>query len=149
MKKLTLSIYLFIVLHLSAFDLYAEEAAATSPVSYSTNFIQMMTGLFLIVFMIVGVVWLMKKIGYKGYSASGLIKIKSCLPISTKEKILLIQVGEEQVLIGTAPGFIGHIKTIEKPIETTSENAGFTSSPVSSAFADKLKSIINKKEMVE
>ncbi|MGH1441686.1 MAG: FliO/MopB family protein [Cellvibrionaceae bacterium] len=148
MKKLILLIHLFIVLNLSAFDLHAEGHVAGSPVSYSANIMQMMMGLFFIVIMIFGVVWLMKKVGYQGYSASGLIKVKSCLPISTKEKILLIEVGGEQVLVGTAPGFIGHIKTIDKPIKDSSE-AAFPTPPAASAFADKLKKILNKNEMIE
>lgn len=148
MKKLISLIHFFIILILGTFDLHAEEHVATSPVSYSANIMQMMMGLFFIVIMIFGVVWLMKKVGYQGYNASGLIKVKSCLPISNKEKILLIEVGEEQVLVGTAPGFIGHIKTMDKPVMDIS-NTAFSTPPVASAFADKLKNIINKNETIE
>ena len=119
----------------------AEGELSASPVSYGSNFIQMIVGLLFIVLMIVGVLWLMKKIGYKGYGSSDLIKIKSCLPISTKEKLLLIEVGEEQILIGVAPGFIGNLKTLENPV-LYSDNV--KSSPVTSAFADKLKIILKE-----
>jgi flagellar protein FliO/FliZ len=101
--------------------------------------------------MIFGVVWLMKKIGYKGYGSSELIKIKSCLPLSTKEKLFLIEIGEEQILIGMAPGFIGHLKTIENPVLRSNDVKISTSTSI---FSEKLKMILskesqNKKEIIE
>jgi flagellar protein FliO/FliZ len=129
----------------------AENEIVTSPISYSSNFMQMIVGLLFIVLMIFGVVWLMKKIGYKGYGSSELIKIKSCLPLSTKEKLFLIEIGEEQILIGMAPGFIGHLKTIENPVLRSNDVKISTSTSI---FSEKLKMILskesqNKKEIIE
>jgi len=149
MKKYNLALMFFSVL--GTVDVYAVDKSMASSVNYSSNFLQMMIGLFFIIFMIFAVVWLMKKVGYKTYGTSGPIKIISCLPISTKEKILLIEVGEEQVLVGTAPGFIGHIKTIKTPISDSIEpnkKTVYRAPPEASAFAEKLKLVLNKNEMI-
>lgn len=150
-NKIKKSIFFLLTLIVDKAYAQAPVELASSPVSYSANVLQMLLGLFAIVFMIVAVVWLMKKAGFKSYGTTGMIKIKSCLPISNKEKILLIEVGDEQILIGTAPGFIGHLKTLEKPVTVApNENTSFSSSNfVSSAFAEKLKAVINKNEMVD
>ena len=89
----------------------AEEIAP--PISYSSSLLQMMLGLAATVVMIFVVVWLIKRVGYTGYSATNKMKIKSTLPLSPKEKLLLIEVEGETMLIGVAPGFVGLLKTLE------------------------------------
>jgi flagellar protein FliO/FliZ len=121
----------------------AANEAASLTVNHSQNIWQMIIGLFTVIALIFAVVWLMKKIGYGQFQTTNVLKIKGCLSLSTKEKIFLIEAGSEQLLIGVAPGSVTHIKSLEFPIED--EQAG----PVTSAFAEKLKSILNKGEAVE
>lgn len=106
-----------------------------------TSIFQMLIALVFVIGMIFLLVWSMKKMGYKGYVQSNLIKIDSCLPLSNKEKLLLVRIGDEQILIGTAPGFIGHIKTMDNPVYSDQGNSQET---ISSAFAEKLKQMMTK-----
>ncbi len=122
------------------FSLYIAEVSAAVPVNPASSVLQMIFALGLIIGMIFALVWAMKKMGYKGYSQSKLINVKSCLPLSSKEKLLLVNVGDEQILIGVAPGFIGHIKTIENPI---ADKVGEGES-AATLFSEKLKAMMNK-----
>ncbi len=138
----------------------AEQPVA--PVSYSSNLLQMMLGLGATIAMIFVVVWLIKRVGYSGYGTNNTMQIKSTLPLSPKEKLLLVEVEGEKILIGVAPGFVGHVKTLDKtsesvPLVSASEtaaqqtlNSGFSTNKVvndlSSSFAEKLKAVINKPE---
>ncbi len=155
-KRLHSAVYLILAVLLSmvAMRAFSADADAQAPISHASNLMQMMLGLAAVIVMIFVVVWLIKRVGYTGYQTAEMMKIKGCLPLSTKEKLLLVEVGSEQVLIGVAPGFVGHIKTLDKPIgdaaktDSTKNNA-YEASPVSSLFAEKLKTIINKGETVE
>lgn len=108
------SLFTFVLLFLANFSKAAEKAEMiASPVSYSSSMIQMMLGLAATIVMIFVVVWLIKRIGYSGYTSTNAMKIKSTLPLSPKEKLLLIEVEGENILIGVAPGFVGLVKTLE------------------------------------
>lgn len=147
------------ILLLFSVTAYSAEQSSL-PVSYSSNLLQMMLGLGATIVMIFVVVWLIKRVGYNGYGTSSTMQIKSSLPLSTKEKLLLVEVEGERILIGVAPGFVGHVKTLEKiPVSDssnyTNEEAqqvtanGFSGNKIASSFAEKLKSVLDKPETQE
>ncbi len=150
-RRLHSAVYFIVavLLSMAAMKVFSAESDVQSPISHTSNLMQMMLGLAAVIVMIFVVVWLIKRVGYTGYQAAEMMKIKGCLPLSTKEKLLLVEVGNEQLLIGVAPGFVGHVKTLDQPIRDTSKNCSYNASPVSSLFAEKLKTIINKGETVE
>jgi len=146
---------LIVLLLLSTSAYSAEQPVA--PVSYSSNLLQMMLGLGATIVMIFVVVWLIKRVGYSGYSTNNTMQIKSSLPLSPKEKLLLVEVEGEKILIGVAPSFVGHVKTLEKTSNPANEEKtqlsasnGFSNNKVvndlSSSFSEKLKSVLNKPE---
>ncbi|MFT6390098.1 MAG: flagellar protein FliO/FliZ [Cellvibrionaceae bacterium] len=109
------SLLMLALLFLVDFSNAAE--AIAPPISYSSSLLQMMLGLAATIVMIFVVVWLIKRIGYTGHSATNKMKIKSTLPLSPKEKLLLIEVEGETILIGVAPGFVGLLKTLEPNVK--------------------------------
>ncbi len=119
-KSLLLLAFLFLV----DFSNAAEEIAP--PISYSSSLLQMMLGLAATIVMIFVVVWLIKRVGYTGHSATNKMKIKSTLPLSPKEKLLLIEVEGETMLIGVAPGFVGLLKTLEPDLKKQATAANLT-----------------------
>lgn len=102
--------------------------------------LQMLFGLSVVVTVIYGLLILAKRFGVTKYQASEAMKIKSYLSLSPKEKLMLIEVGEEQVLIGVAPGYVAHVKTLDKPVvkETTGS--------VPAVFSEKFKSLLVKEK---
>lgn len=118
---------------------------ALSSVSYGSSVLQMLLGLLFVVGMIFAVVWLMKKVGYQGYTSSGHITIKSTLALSSKDKILLLEVGEEQLLVGLSANGIQHIKTLDKPLLESSDST----SASSTLFSEKLKLMLTKNHPAE
>jgi flagellar protein FliO/FliZ len=138
--KNILTVYLLSML--SFFAHIAEGSAHSQAVNPSANLLQMIIGLIAVIFMIFALVWLIKKTGYASYQANNTMKIKSCLALSAKERLMLIEVGDEQLLIGVAPGFVGHVKTLDTPLSSnTDTNKTFT-------FVEKLKLAL-KGETVE
>ncbi len=111
------------------------KTAQTSAGGISTLQIsQILGGLMLVLLVIFWGAWLVKKLKFgEKISGNGLIKIISYLPLGTREKLLLINVGEEQLLISSGPQGITHLHTLQKNI-TIPVNAKATGS----SFAQQL-----------
>ena len=61
--------------------------------------------------------WLVKKFNLNQQSSSGLIRVIAGLSIGTRDRIVLLQVGEEQILVGLTPGRIEKLHTLAQPLE--------------------------------
>src|SRR3569623_3265555 len=60
-------------------------------------------GLIVVIAIIAGLAWLMRRMGKLGGVMVGQIRIVSSLSLGTREKLLVVKVGEEQFLIGATP----------------------------------------------
>ena len=110
----------------------------TEPVSLSGLW-QLLFGLIAVLLMIAVGAWLMRRIGSFSGTVPGGIKIISALSLGTRERIMLIQVGEEQVLIGVAPGQIRTLHVLKEPV--AADNAG----PVVGGFAKRLSQMMKER----
>ncbi len=112
--------------------------AVVEPMS-SPYLMKLTGGLLMVVLIIFGFAWLMKRFNLSQHSKNGLIKIIAGLPLGTRDRIVLLQVGEEQILLGLSPGRIRKLHTLSNPLVHLQE-------PVSvSAFSQKLDRIMGKK----
>jgi flagellar biosynthetic protein FliO len=84
--------------------------------NYGKDIAEMLFYLGLIVGLIFFLAWLVKKAGHNRLSQTQLMKVTACLPLSTKEKLMVVQIGDEQIVIGVAPGFVGHITSLKQPL---------------------------------
>ena len=92
-------------------------------------------GLFAVLAVIYALAWLVKKQqGIKGYFTSHM-SVVGVLPMGKNEKIVLINVGKEQLLLGVSSQQITTLHKIETPL---------TNEPVSHDFSKKLKEIMSK-----
>ncbi|ODS22998.1 flagellar biosynthetic protein FliO [Candidatus Endobugula sertula] len=107
--------------------------------NHATSLIEVFLSLIFVVILIFLLAWFIKRAGYSGVHINSSMKIKSCLPLSTKEKILIVEIGDEQMVIAVAPGFVGLIKSLEKPIDFNEEG-------VTPSFLLSLSQIIKRNE---
>lgn len=114
-------------------------AAPLEPIS-SPYLLKLTGGLILIVALILLLAWLVKKFNLNQQSHSGLIKIIAGLSIGTRDRIVLLQIGEEQILVGLTPGRIEKLHTLAKPLETSGEQV------VSGSFASKINRLMGDRE---
>ena len=96
----------------------------------------------LVVLAIFLVVWLMRRAGNFRSSIGGSLKILGGISLGTKERLLVVQVGDEQLLIGVAPGSISKLHVLEKPLEEI-EQTTLAEHP----FASRLKQAIKKSDV--
>ena len=84
--------------------------------------------------------WLVRKLNLNQHSQSGLIRIIAGLSIGTRDRIVLVQVGEEQILLGLTPGHIEKLHTLAVPLEVPG-------GPLeTSSFATRLGRLMGERE---
>tara|TARA_R110002072_G_scaffold31735_18_gene97742 strand:- start:59456 stop:59800 length:345 start_codon:yes stop_codon:yes gene_type:complete len=67
----------------------------------------------LIVVLILAFGFVAKRLGQHNFQGGGAMKIVSSLPLGIKEKLLLVQVGDQQILIGVTPTNISRIESFD------------------------------------
>jgi flagellar protein FliO/FliZ len=67
-----------------------------------------------------------------------LMKIVAAQSVGPREKILLVDVAGQQILLGVAPGHISHLQSFAQPVITVSHSRG-------QDFSSKLKQLLSAK----
>ncbi|MEZ5542618.1 MAG: flagellar biosynthetic protein FliO [Pseudomonadota bacterium] len=117
-------------------------AAAPSPIGMTREvmdgsfMLQFLAGLAIVLVSIAVLAWLMKRAGGLRASAHGTLRVIDGIALSARERIVLVQVGETQVLLGVAPGRVSRVHVLDQQVATVpQENA-----PVS--FAERLRQML-------
>ncbi len=138
--------YLFILCLFLTLPVYAADTnedkqleSLSSPVSLAT-LAETAFGLMIVLGFIVLLAWLIKRSSQLQTSANGKLKIIAGLPLGTRERIVLIEAGKEQILVGVTAQQIQTLHVLKEPIAPES----FTE--VSNGFAEKLKHVLKQQE---
>jgi len=101
-------------------------AAETSPVGLTkpvidplsgTNIFQMVAGLVFVLLLVIVVAWLVRRVGGVSMAGGGVLNIVGGMSMGARERVVLLQVGDEQILIGVSPGRIQKLHVLENPID--------------------------------
>ncbi len=102
----------------------AEEQVAVSAgrdVITGQALLQMFLGLGLVVAVILLMAWLLRKVtSYQ--SGHKQMQVVASLPLGTRERAVLVQVGERQVLLGVSPGRVSYLESYDEPVIEASKN---------------------------
>ncbi len=79
--------------------------AAGGPLAWE-SLLQMSLGLVAVLVAIVGMAWLARRFGRFQSPAGGILRILGGLSLGPRERVVLLQVGNVQLLVGVAPGRI-------------------------------------------
>ena len=126
---------------ISQIALAAEQVTAktlsTPPVS-TTALFQTLLGLILVLALIVFLAWLLRRTGRFQMAANGEMKIIASLPLGTRERAVLLQVGEQQLLVGVTAQHVQTLHVLDKNIDSKNSQS------INSNFANKLNKMMQK-----
>ena len=88
---------------------------ATNPPP-STSLLQWLVSCFLVIGLILLLAWLLKKSRLVPALAQNQLRVISALPLGNREKLLVVKVGEQQVLLGMTPTNINLLCQLETPL---------------------------------
>lgn len=109
----------------------ASSSSMENHMSYS-YVIQILISFLVVIAFILVLAWLMRRTGRFGYGNRQIIKIISSISLGMREKIMVIEVGGEQFVVGVAPGQIrtlhvldGNTRIQNDDLRSKAENNGF------------------------
>lgn len=110
----------------------AQRPATAGVVSYA-DVLQWMLGLVIVLAMFGGLVWLLRKAGGFSINQKSQLAVISGLSLGMREKLVLVKVGEKQLLLGVTPG------RVDKLMELEGEARLFLEQADDGAFIKKLQ----------
>lgn len=111
--------------------------SAVSPVSIP-SLLSVVTSLLFVIGAIVLVGWLYSRMRGINVRASKAISILAAQPLGTKEKIVIVQIGDKQIAVGMTPNCLQTLHVFDKPIIDAVE----TESTI--PFAEKFRSALGR-----
>ncbi|MCF7982556.1 MAG: flagellar biosynthetic protein FliO [Pseudomonadales bacterium] len=109
----------------------------------SGDIFTLVLGLAFVLLLIFGCAWLIKRFGALPNAGNGAIKVISVLPMGTRERICLVEVGGKQLLLGVTAAQISILHTFEEPAVDAAQFA--SSFGKNSEFAQKLHQLMSRK----
>ena len=114
-------IYLFFVLSFFCGSAFAQDVS-TAPPSPSFMLAKVFIVLVLTVIFILGAAKFAKRFNLGGIMPQGDVKVLATLPVSARERVLLIDAAGQKLLIGVAPGRINTLHTYEPSEQNSLES---------------------------
>ena len=84
-----------------------------SPVG-AASVLQVLTGLALVLVLVVGTAWLLRRMGRVPGLSNQSIRTIGALAVGTRERVVLLEVGATWILVGVAPGHVRSLATLPK-----------------------------------
>lgn len=117
----------------------AAAPAAAAPGSLSGQLAQMVFGLLLVIGLIFALAWLLRRMQGATPRGGQVIDIIGSRTIGPRDRLLLVQVGKEQILIGHSPGNIEALHVLAEPVEVPA-----SARPAMPEFAQRLLELMGK-----
>ena len=128
----------------------AEEAArkvtAAAPDFFSgTYLLQVFGSLVVVIGLMFAVLWALRKFNGVGTGVGGQLKVVASVGLGQREKAVLVNAGNTQLLIGVAPGSVRTLHVFEEPVDAiTVSNADDAKPQVT--FGEVWKQAMGKKD---
>jgi flagellar protein FliO/FliZ len=101
--------------------------------------LQLVLGLLLVVGLIFVLAWLMRRVQRAGPAGNQVIELLGSRALGPRDRLVLVQVGNEQVLLGVSPGSITALHVMNEPVQVpTPQNA-------TPEFARRLMEVLGNK----
>jgi flagellar protein FliO/FliZ len=114
----------------------AASPAAPEPMA-AANLFQLLFGLVVVLIAIGVTALLLRRLG-RLPQGPGALRVIAGLSLGARERAVLIQVGDKQILLGVAPGRVQALHVLERPVDTAA--------PMGAAggFAERLAQLMKK-----
>ncbi|WP_158457053.1 flagellar biosynthetic protein FliO [Pseudomonas fluorescens] len=100
---------------------------------------QLVLGLLLVLGLIFFLAWLLRRVQQAGPTGKGqVIDIVGSRALGPRDRLVLVQVGNEQILLGLSPGTITALHVLKEPVQVPSTE------PASPEFAQRLMELLGK-----
>ncbi|MFG3695637.1 flagellar biosynthetic protein FliO [Stutzerimonas stutzeri] len=116
----------------------AEPAASMSSAGMGAQMSKLLLGLLLVIGLIFLLAWLLRRVQQLNPRGNQAIKLISSHALGPRERLVLVQVGSEQVLLGLSAGRIAPLHVLKEPVHLPDAE------PASPEFAQRLMELLGK-----
>lgn len=116
---------------------FAAKTLTTPPVSTGA-LLETILGLFIVLVCIAFLAWLLRRTGRFQSSVNGEMKIITSLALGPRERAVLLQVGEQQILVGVTSQNVQTLHILDTPISTATIKGNST-------FAEKFQQVMQQR----
>ena len=119
----------------------AEQQPAAALPSTTGSIFTMLLGLIAVLALMVGIAWLFKRSGLApSTNGNAVAKIIGGVSVGTRERVMVIEVADQWIVVGVAPGRVNTLATMPRQ-----EHVAASSPTASTHFASWLKQTIDKR----
>lgn len=113
--------------------------ASASGTGIAGQLAQLVLGLLLVLGLIFFLAWLLRRVQQAGPAGKGqVIDIVGSRALGPRDRLVLVQVGNEQILLGLSPGTITALHVLKEPVQVPSAESA------SPEFAQRLMELLGK-----
>ena len=118
-------------------------AAAPVPASASPvlDMFKVLFGLIVVLAVLAGILWLMKRTGLGQAHGGGAVKIVGGVSVGNRERVLVVEVADQWIVVGVAPGSVNALASLPRQ----EQFAQAAAQPQAGQFAAWLKQKIDKR----
>ncbi|MFL6716480.1 MAG: flagellar biosynthetic protein FliO [Burkholderiaceae bacterium] len=119
----------------------AHAAEQTGPASAGSLF-QVLLGLVVVLGLMAGAAWLVRRLGVSKMVAASTVKVIGGVSVGSRERILVVEVADQWIVVGVAPGRVNTLSTMAKQeVPAQPDSTG----PLAQNFSAWLKQTIDKR----
>ena len=120
-------------------------AAPYSASSAGGGLMQTTLALFFVIALLLGGAWVLKRFGPRGFGGgSNTVKLVGALSVGARERIMVVEVGDQWIVVGASPGRMNALATMPRQ-ETPDTAIGGQPMAAPANFADWIKHTIDKR----
>jgi flagellar biosynthetic protein FliO len=119
----------------------------TMPAGSATgSLLQTLFALIVVLAVLGGLAWFLKRYGPKAGGGSANLRIVGSLNLGGRERLLVVEVGNQWIVVGASPGRVNALATMPKQEGIEGTAALAQHAPSANSFADWLKQTIDKRK---
>jgi flagellar protein FliO/FliZ len=126
----------FLLISIAIFAAADPTLTVTAPPSAASYLAQLVGGLVLVIVMILVFAWFLRRLPGINTTEAPVIEILAVRAIGARERLVLVQVGTEQILIGATAAGLSHLHTLKIPLVIAPQTM-----PPTNEFAKLLKQL--------
>ena len=92
------------------------QASSALSAGVGAQLLQLVVGLLLVVGLIFVLAWLMRRVQRTGPAGNQVIELVGSRALGPRDRLVLVQVGKEQILLGVSPGSITALHVMNDPV---------------------------------
>jgi flagellar protein FliO/FliZ len=105
---------------------------------------QVTLSLLLVLAAVFAAAWVVRRLRGFGKFGNGALQVVTEIAVGTKERVVLIQVGSQQLLIGVAPGRVSTLHVLSEPVSTATNTGTVVSTNGSIPPSHDFKAILKR-----